>query len=274
MAQQDRTIAFIGGGHITNIIVENLIQLKKTAGRQLIVSDPDPQKLEMLQNKFDVQTTARNIEAVKAAGFVFINVLPQVVQQILKELKPQKIPKDKVIISLAAGIPMKTYTDLGDSIPVVRALPNPPSQIGKGIAALAFNPHVNATQQKEIIALFASFGEVVILGEESINAVTALSSPVTTHLFFQAIIDAAVRMGIDRETSTKIAYHTIAGSMALWNARQVSPYELIAEASSPGGISTEIMFTLEKHAVKAIIGEALEAGRQKAAEFSRDRQLP
>ena len=274
MAQQDCTIAFIGGGHITTIIVENLIQLKKTAGRQLVVSDPDPQKLEMLQNKFDVQTTASNIEAVKAAGFVFINVLPQVVQQILKELKPQKIPKDKVIISLAAGIPMKTYTDLGDSIPVVRALPNPPSQIGKGIAALAFNPHVNATQQKEIIALFASFGEVVILGEESINAVTALSSPVTTHLFFQAIIDAAVRMGIDRETSTKIAYHTIAGSMALWNARQVSPYELISEASSPGGISTEIMFTLEKQAFKAIIGEALEAGRQKAAEFSRDRQLP
>jgi pyrroline-5-carboxylate reductase len=274
MAQQDRTIAFIGGGHITTIIVENLIQSKKTAGRQLVVSDPDPQKLEMLQNKFDVQTTASNIEAVKAAGFVFINVLPQVVQQILKELKPQKIPKDKVIISLAAGIPMKTYTDLGDNIPVVRALPNPPSQIGKGIAALAFNPHVNATQQKEIIALFASFGEVVILGEESINAVTALSSPVTTHLFFQAIIDAAVRMGIDRETSTKIAYHTIAGSMALWNARQVSPYELIAEASSPGGISTEIMFTLEKQAFKAIIGEALEAGRQKAAEFSRDRQLP
>jgi len=274
MALQDRTIAFIGGGHITSIIVENLVQSKKMAGRQLIVSDPDPQKLEVLQKKFDVQTTACNLEAVEAAGFVFINVLPQVVQQVLKELTPKKISKDKVIISLAAGIPMKTYTDLGDNLPVVRALPNPPSQIGKGIAALAFNPYVNETQQKEIIALFASFGEVVILGEDKINAVTALSSPVTTHLFFQAITDAAVRMGIDRETSTKIAYHTIAGSMALWNARQVSPYELIGEASSPGGISTEIMFTLEKQAFKATIGEALEAGRHKAAEFSRDRELP
>ena len=271
MALQDRTIAFIGGGHITRIILENLIQSKKTAGRQLVVSDPDPQKLEMLQKKFDVQTTARNLEAVEAAGFVFINVLPQVVHQILQELRPQKIPNDKVIISLAAGIPMKTYRDLGDNIPVVRALPNPPSQIGKGIAALAFNPYVNETQQKEIIKLFSSFGEVVILGEECINAVTAMSSPVTTHLFFQAIIDAAVRMGIDRETSTKIAYHTIAGSMALWNARQVSPYELIGEASSPGGISTEVLFALEKNGFKAIIGEALEAGRQKAAEFSRDR---
>ena len=274
MALQDLTIAFIGGGHITSIIVENLVQSKKMAGRQLIVSDPDPQKLEVLQKKFDVQTTACNLEAVEAAGFVFINVLPQVVQQVLKELTSQKISKDKVIISLAAGIPMKTYTDLGDNLPVVRALPNPPSQIGKGIAALAFNPYVNETQQKDIIALFASFGEVVILGEDKINAVTALSSPVTTHLFFQAIIDAAVRMGIDRKTSTKIAYHTVAGSMALWNARQVSPYELIGEASSPGGISTEILFALEKHAFKAIISEALESGKQKAAEFSRDRQLP
>jgi pyrroline-5-carboxylate reductase len=274
MALQDRTIAFIGGGHITSIIVENLVQSNKMAGRQLVVSDPDPQKLEVLQKKFDVQTTARNLEAVEAAGFVFINVLPRVVQQILKELTSQKIAKEKVIISLAAGIPIKTYTDLGDNLPVVRALPNPPSQIGKGIAALAFNPHVNATQQKDIKALFASFGEVVILGEENINSITSLSSPVTTHLFFQAIIDAAVRMGIDRKTSTKIAYHTVAGSMALWNTRQVSPYELIGEASSPGGISTEILFALEKHAFKAIIGEALEAGRRKAAEFSQDRQLP
>jgi pyrroline-5-carboxylate reductase len=273
MALQDHTIAFIGGGHITHIIVERLIRSKKTAGRQLVVSDPDSQKLKVLQKKFDVQTTASNIEALDAAGFVFINVLPQVVQQVLKELTSQKFSKETVIISLAAGIPMKTYMDLGEDIPVARALPNPPSQIGKGIAALAFNPHVTERQQTEIIALFSSFGEVVTLGEENINAVTSLSSPVTTHLFFQAIIDAAVRMGLDRETSTKIAYHTVAGSMALWDARKVSPYELIGEASSPGGISAEILFVLEKHAFKALIGEALEAGRQKAAEFSRNRQL-
>jgi pyrroline-5-carboxylate reductase len=60
---------------------------------------------------------------------------------------------------------------------------------------------------------------------------------------------------------------TINGSMELWNTRQVSPYNLISEASTPGGISTEITFTLEKKAFKAIITEALEAGYKKAAEF-------
>ena len=269
MALKQRTIAFIGGGHITSIIIENLTRSKKTVGSQLVVSDPDPRKLESLQKEFAVQTADSNHRAVGAADFIFFNVLPQVVGPVLNELRKQKISKDKAIISLAAGIPMKTYAALGDNIPVVRALPNPPSQIGKGIAALAFNPYVTETQRNDVTELFSCLGTYVILREENINAVTALSSPVTTHLFFQAIIDTAVRLGIDRETSIKIAYHTIAGSMELWNTRQVSPYDLIGEASSPGGISTEIMFTLEKKAFKAIINEAIEAGCKKAAEFTK-----
>jgi pyrroline-5-carboxylate reductase len=268
MALKQRTIAFIGGGHITSIILENLTRSGKTTGSQLVVSDPDLQKLESLQKKFAVRTADSNQQALGAADFIFFNVLPQVVVPVLNELREQKFPKDKAIISLAAGIPMKTYTVLGDHLPVVRALPNPPSRIGKGIAALAFNPYVSETQKNDVIELFACLGEYVILQEDMINAVTALSSPVATHLFFQAIIDTAVRLGIDRETATKIAYHTITGSMALWNTRQVSPYNLISEASTPGGISTEITFTLEKKAFKAIITEALEAGYRKAAEFS------
>ena len=268
MTLKQRTIAFIGGGHITHIILENLTGSGKTTANQLIVSDPDLQKLESLQKKFSVQTTESNQQALDTADFIFFNVLPQVVVPVLNELREQKFPKEKAIISLAAGIPMKTYTVLGDHLPVVRALPNPPSRIGKGIAALAFNPYVSKTQKNDVIELFACLGEYVILQEDMINAVTALSSPVATHLFFQAIIDTAVRLGIDRETATKIAYHTITGSMALWNTRQVSPYNLISEASTPGGISTEITFTLEKKAFKAIITEALEAGYRKAAEFS------
>jgi pyrroline-5-carboxylate reductase len=268
MALKQRTIAFIGGGHITGIILENLTRSGKTDPGRLIVSDPDLQKLESLQKKFAVQTTQNNQQALDAADFIFFNVLPRVVGPVLSQLGEQKLSKNKLIISLAAGIPIKTYTALGDHIPVVRALPNPPSQIGKGIAALAFNPNVGDSQKNDVIELFSCLGEYVILEEEKINAVTALSSPVTTHLFFQAVIDSAVRMGIDRETSTRIAYHTINGAMELWNTRKVSPYNLISEASTPGGISTEITFTLDKKAFKAVIAEALEEGRKKAAGFS------
>ena len=268
MALLQRTIAFIGGGHITRILIENLSRSGKTDASGLVVSDPDVRKLESLHKEFGVQTVDSNRKAVEAGDFIFCNVLPQIVGSVINELNQQKIPSDKALISLAAGISMKSYAVLGDHLPVIRALPNPPSQIGQAIVALAFNPYVTATQRDDVIELFSCLGKYVILSEENINAVTALSSPVTTHLFFQAIIDAAVRLGIDRETATAIAYQTINGSMALWKTRQASPWDLISEASTPGGISTEVMFTLEKRGFKAIISEAIEAGYYKAAQFS------
>ena len=268
MALDEKTIAFIGAGHITSILLDNLVKAGNLRAHRLFASDPDKDKLQQLHDNYGIVTTEDNLEAVEKGEFIFINVRPQVVRIVIDELSRKRIPKNRLIVTLAAGIPINAYEGLGHNIPVVRALPNPPSQIGMGIAALAFNPYVSETQRNDVIELFSCLGEYVILEEGKINAVTALSSPVTTHLLFQAIIDTAVRLGIDRETSTKIAYHTINGSMELWNTRQVSPYNLISEASTPGGISTEITFTLEKKAFKAIIAEALEVGYMRAAEFS------
>ena len=162
---------------------------------------------------------------------------------------------------------MKTYEVLGDHIAVVRALPNPPSQVGMGIAALTFNPHVPEDLRRDIYELFSCLGEYVEVREEHINAVMALSSPVITYTLFQSLIDAGVRAGLDRETAIKIVYQTITGSLEVWKKRQIPPYELISEASTPGGISIESTFTLDKHAFKASIMEAIHAAIKKADSF-------
>jgi len=179
------------------------------------------------------------------------------------------LPDNKVIITVAAGIPMKAYEGLGNQLPVVRALPNPPSQVGMGIAALAFNAHVVEDIREDIFELFACLGEYVVVKEEQVNTVMALSSPTITYMLFQSLIDAGVRSGIDRTTATKIVYQTIAGSMEVWKTRQVPPYELISEASTPGGISIESLYTLETYAFKAGIMEAVDSAINRAVELSR-----
>ncbi len=269
MALEHKKIAFIGGGHITEIIVENLTRTQTALANQLIVSDPNRDRLETFCAKYSLLMAKDNIDAVNQGDFVFINVLPQVIDDVIKELSQATFPADKVLITLAAGIPIRKYDMLGENLPVVRALPNPPSQIGWGIAALAFNPHVTEAQQKDVMTLFTSLGEHVVLKEEQINVVTALSSPAAIYMFFQSMIDAGVRCGIDRKTSTKIVYHTIAGAMEVWNRRQVPPSELMDEASTPGGISVESLFTLEKYAFRAAIKEAISHGALKAKEFSK-----
>ena len=137
-----------------------------------------------------------------------------------------------------------------------------------GIAALAFNPHVTEKQKIDIFELFSSLGEYVVLREENVNAVMALSSPAATYLFFQSLIDAGIRAGIDRETSTKIVYQTITGAMEIWNRRQVAPHELLSEASTPAGISVESIFTLEQYAFRAALSDAISNATLRADEFS------
>ena len=268
MTLKQRKIAFIGGGHITKIIVENLIRTETAIPEQLIVSDPNKKCLETLQSNYGIVAAKNNLDAVAKGDFIFINVLPQVVDEVIKEFEQLTISANKVLITLAAGISIKKYSALGEKLPVVRALPNPPSQIGWGITALTFNSYVSESQQADVINLFSSLGKYLILKEECINAVTALSSPTLIYMFFQALIDAGVRSGIDHETSTKIVYQSIVGAMEVWNRRKVAPSDLISEAATPGGISVESLFILDKYAFRAAINEAVYNATLKADKFS------
>jgi pyrroline-5-carboxylate reductase len=264
MALDEKTIAFIGAGHITSILLNNLVKAGNLQAHRLVVSDPDKGKLQQLHDNYGVVMAKDNLEAVEKGDFIFINVRPQVVGEVIGELSRKQLPKNKLIVSLAAGIPINAYESLGHNLPVVRALPNPPSQIGMGIAALAFNAFVTDEQKSEIFEFFASLGEYLVLREENINAVTALSSPASTYLFFESLIDAGVSVGIDRDMSTKIVYQTIVGAMEVWNQRQVSPQDLLTQASTPGGISAESISTLEQYAFKAALIEAISKAALKA----------
>lgn len=269
MALKNRTIAFIGGGHITEIILSNLTKKDRAVARQMIVSEPVREKGQHLKKAYGVTVARDNIEAVSTADIIFINVLPHVVGEVIQDLKNKGFPNDRVIVTVAAGIPMKTYESLGSHIPVIRALPNPPSQVGMGIAALAFNAHVTEEVKQEIFELFACLGEYVVVKEEQVNVVMALSSPTITYLLFQSIVDAGVRAGIDRDTAAKIVYQTIAGAMEVYRTRRIPPHELINEASTPGGISIESLFTLETYAFRAGVMEAVDSAINRAVELSR-----
>ena len=179
-----------------------------------------------------------------------------------RQLRP-----DQVIISVAAGIPLSAYQPLGSQQPLVRALPNPPSQVGQGISPLVLSSGVGLQKRQLVTALFTCLGKVVEVEESYLNAITALSSPVATYLFFQSLIDAGVACGLPQSLAEQIAAQTILGSMAVWESRQVSPAELIREASTPGGVSVKSIQTLEEHGFKTAVIDAIVKGAARAKEL-------
>lgn len=262
---ENHRVAFIGGGHITEIIVGALIRKHTISAENLIVSDPKAERLEHLHRKYGVVTANSNPDAADRGDYVFVNVRPNVVNSVIEELRQTSWSNEKVIVSIAAGVPMKSYRPLGEKVPVIRALPNPPSQIGMGIIAVAYNRWLTAQKLEGAFILFSSLGEHVVLDEELINVVTALSTPAISYLFFQALVDAGVRSGLDPFTATKIVSKTIMGSMEVWKRRKLPPYKLLEEASTPGGVSVECVFALEQHAFRAALSEAIRNGAIKAA---------
>lgn len=270
MSINERKIAFIGGGHISEIILTNIKRSQEQLIDQIMVSDPVRARLETLAAKFPIKTAPDNLEAVRWADVVFINVLPQVVDVVITELGDPKRWRDKILISLAAGVPIAKYAQISAFLPIVRTLPNPPSQIGMGVVALAFNSLVTASQKEEVKSFFSAMGDLVELEEGLINAVTALGTPAPAYLFIEALIDAGVRTGLRRDAATHVVRQTMAGAMAVWKESGKSPAELIYQTTTPGGISAECLYWLEKHGLRAAIHDAVEQGTDKGAALGRN----
>jgi pyrroline-5-carboxylate reductase len=264
---KNRKIGLIGGGHITEIILDNLITSKVVGTENLIISDPDESRRVRLSDMFRVHTTPDNSEAIAWGDVVFMNVRPQVVNQVVDELTRSTFPEGKVIVSVVAGTPMAKYFKLRDELPVVRAVPNPPSQIGQGIINVAFNEYVSDIHKEEILDLFESMGDVMILEEKYIDPASALASPASVLLFFQSLIDAGIGIGMESELSEKIACQTIVGVMEVWNKRQVPLDQLLEETCTPGGVSEEAVLTLAKHGFHAAVCEAIKNSVLKAEQL-------
>lgn len=117
--------------------------------------------------------------------------------------------------------------------------------------------------------LFDCLGDHAVVREDLVNAVMALSSPALTYFLFQSLVEAGIRAGIDHASATKIVSRTITGSMEVWRQHEMSPAELLTEACTPGGISVESLFTIDKHTGKAALMEAIDSTIKKAESLSR-----
>ncbi len=267
---ENQHISFIGGGHISEIIIHNLAQGNVIPTENIIVSDPDPSRCKYLYNRFGITIAPDNSAAAQKGDLILVCVRPEVVQAVLPDLQAASMHPNQVVISVAAGIPLRSYQPLGDGQPMVRALPNPPSQVGEGIAPLVFSSTVTTEQRQKVFALFSALGEWVEVEEAYLNAITSLSSPVATYLFFQSLIEAGVSCGLPNSMATQIAAQTITGSMSVWRSSQVTPTELIHQASTPGGVSVKSIETLKEHGFKSAVVDAILEGAARAAELGGD----
>ena len=266
----NKKVTFIGGGHITEILLEKLLQhtLNPT---QITISSRGITRLNHLRHHFGVTTMQDNLKSAQQADFIFIAVRPNVVPTVIETLKSANLTPHQIVISLAAGTPLSHFRDLPSHQPIIRAMPNPPSRIGQGVVAICASEHVSTHQKQKVEILLSSLGQLVTVDESQLDLLTALTSPVTTLMYFQSLLEIGLNGGLTEPVAAQIVTQTIIGTLGLVQDTAVSPQDLISEASTPGGISIESVAVLEKLGFKSIVMEAIASGEARANQLSQSK---
>jgi pyrroline-5-carboxylate reductase len=261
-------IAIIGPGVMGEAIFSALLQNGICLPENLVISGPDENRNKLLSERYSIKATTLNGEAVDNADIVVLSVKPQKFQQAIKPIKG-KIKDSALVLSIIAGINLGTLINTSGHDKVIRAMPNTPARIAKGITAWTASKAVTEEQMQLTRDLLSALGEEVFVDDENyLDMSTALSGtgPAYIFLFMEAMIDAGVHLGLPRRISEQLVTETIKGSVQYYESNHEHPAKLRNDVTSPGGTSAEALYYLEKAGFRTALSRAIFA----AFERSRD----
>lgn len=263
-------IAFIGGGNMATALIQGLIATHTARREQLVVSDVRPEGLAQLRDKYGVRTSTDNRVACQN-DIVVLAVKPQNFAGLLPTIAPSLAPST-LVISIAAGVPLRAIEAALPQSRVVRAMPNTPALVSAGATAVA--PGSKATQDDLALAMkiFASVGCVVQVEESQMDTVTALSGsgPAYVFLLAEALAAAGAELGLAPEVARVLASQTLYGSGKLLSESPDAPAELRRKVTSPGGTTAAGIAALEARDFAGAISACLRAATARGSELGKE----
>jgi pyrroline-5-carboxylate reductase len=263
-----QSIAFIGAGNMASALIEGLIAAGTCPASRIVATDARADALAALAQRHGIGSASDNVSAARAADVIVLSTKPQVFPAILPELAPV-IGKDKLVISIAAGVPIAVIESQLASARVVRAMPNTPALVQAGATAIAAGTHASSADMDVAAAIFASVGIVERVPESALDAVTALSGsgPAYVFLMVEALAAAGVRVGLPESTAAALAAQTVFGAGKLLHESGEAPEALRRKVSSPGGTTVAGLERLEQRDFRGTIAQAVERATERGREL-------
>src|SRR5574341_173538 len=151
----EKHIAFVGSGVMAEAMIKGLLRQRLIEAEHIMAAGPREERGRAVAEQFSIRWTTDNRKAVEERDVVVLSVKPQVIQQILPDLRGV-IDSQALVLSIAAGVPIRAIADGLAHAAVVRAMPNTPGQIGEGITVWTSTGDVTAAQVKEAEAILGA----------------------------------------------------------------------------------------------------------------------
>ena len=271
---ENNRIAIIGAGSMGGAILSGLIAAG-TSADSITASTATTESAKALSDKFAIKSFAldasasANAEAAKDADILLIAVKPAKVLATLEEIKAS-IKDGALVISVAAGVTTKAMEQaIGSKASVIRAMPNTPSIVGHGVTGIAKGASANDAQMAIAKELFETVGQVLVVEEDKINALSTISGSGPAYVFYFAekLMTAAKKMGFSEREANLMVRSTFLGSATLLAASSDSPETLRAQVTSPNGTTMQATARFDEANLEKVFIEATEAALARAIEL-------
>ena len=266
-----QTITFIGGGNMATSLIAGLISNNYPAAN-IHVADPEQSKCDALNAQYGVKAFTDNQLAIAGADIIVLAVKPQVMQTVCKSLATSVQTSRPLVISIAAGLLSKDISRwLGGDISMVRCMPNTPSLLNAGATGLFANDKVSNEQKQQADQILSTAGINVWVDSESLlDAVTAVSGsgPAYYFLFMEAMQDAALKLGLNKEQAQQLTQQTALGAARMALESDDDASILRAKVTSKGGTTEQAINTFEAKQLRDIVMQAMQAANDKAIELA------
>lgn len=263
---KDVTLSFIGSGQMAEAIIAGLLNQKLIDPERIIAAGPRAERGERLADRFGIRWTTDNEAAAEQGQIVVLSVKPQVLKTVVPEVRGH-LRRQDLGLSIIAGAPLRLLADGTAHASFVRAMPNTPGKIGKGITVWTATQEVTALHMDQARSILGALGEEVFVGDEDyLDMATALSGtgPAYVFLFMEAMIDAGVHLGFSRRVATQLVMQTMQGAVEYARQSEQHVAELRNQVTSPGGTSAEALYHLEKGGLRTVLSRAIWAAYQRS----------
>ncbi len=283
MTEISHKIGFIGAGNMGQAMIGALINSQCSAPSDLFVCDVIKQQTDTLQESYEIKVLPDNSALIKTCDVIIFAVKPQSVEQVLSDLKAATAFKEtsgrKIFISIAAGTPIRKFEsyiydaiddDQKRHMPILRAMPNTPALVLSGMSGVCANSYATTKDMQITKKILAAMGKVIECQESDMDAVTAVSGSGPAYCFYlaEAMIEAAVNLGLSPENAAEMTAATLKGAMILLENQSISAKELRQKVTSPGGTTEAAIKVLDDNTVKQLIIQAVTAAAQRSKELS------
>ncbi|MCX8070215.1 MAG: pyrroline-5-carboxylate reductase [Thermodesulfovibrionales bacterium] len=259
-------IGFLGGGNMAEALIKGLTS---KGVKDIIFYDPSVERIKHLMEKYGVGFGGTNVEIIKRCSILIIAVKPQIIDTLIDEIH-NEVDEKRLFISIAAGIKLSYLSKRLSTNRIIRVMPNTPALVQTGmsvISSLADVSHEDLLKTKEI---FETVGKVLILPEENMDAVTALSGsgPGFLSYIVESMIKAAVKIGLSEEDGTTMAIQTFIGTAKVLETG-IKPERLREMVTSPKGTTFAGLEKMRELDFDRIIYEVLLSAKNRSLELGK-----